>query len=240
MNAKARIHEFLHRLGLDLVPYSGAYFQSKRRVDLMHRHGINVVVDVGANRGQYAREIRRDGWRGRIVSLEPLPDAYRLLSAAADRDPSWRALNVAAGSNQQTLPMNVAANSWSSSLLPIGDRHLAVAPESRYTHSIEVPVERVDDVLERVGEEGRPYLKADTQGYELEVLRGAERTLARAPLVELELSLVELYSGQPLLPAVARHLLDRGFAPVSLEQSFVCNGKVIQLNGIFVRLETDD
>lgn len=236
MPIKRRIHDALHRVGLDVVPYSGAYFASKRRVELMHRHAVDLVVDVGANRGQFATEIRRDGWTGPILSLEPLPEAFRLLSAASSRDRSWVAVNAAAGASAATLTMNVAGNSWSSSLLPMTEAHLDAAPDSRYTDTVEVEVRTVDDVVEASVAARRPYLKADTQGYELEVLSGAARTLAAAPLVELELSLVELYAGQPLIREIVQRMLDEGFAPVGAAESFVRDGAILQVDAIFLRV----
>ena len=82
----------------------------------------------------------------------------------------------------------------------------------------------------------RALLKADVQGFELEVLRGSERTLEQVELVEVELSLVPLYAGAPLLPEVYEHLRERGFALVGLEPVLLDPaGAVLQLDGLFAR-----
>src|SRR5439155_27146309 len=125
--------------------------------------GVPLVVDVGANRGQYATDLRQHGYRGKIVSFEPLEEAFAQLAAAAARDVDWTchrmALGVAAGEAQ----INVASNLESSSLLEMEVGHRAGAPEVSMVSVETVPVSRLDDVLD----DDRPcLLKLDVQGYE--------------------------------------------------------------------------
>jgi FkbM family methyltransferase len=234
---KQAVHEKLHRLGFDIVPFSGAYFLMKLRVETMERLAINTVIDVGANRGQFVDEIRSSGWQGDVLSFEPLPTVFAQLSRRAAGDPGWTAIEVALGEVNGTREINVAANTWSSSLLPIADTHLAAAPASRYVERHPVEVRTLDDVLGELGLlEGRIfYLKVDTQGYELAVLAGASAAVQASAAIELEVSLTELYEGQPLIVDVLRHMLDLGFVPISMAPSFISDGRVLQRNALFVR-----
>jgi FkbM family methyltransferase len=233
---KTRVHSLLHRCGFDIVPYSGRYFPSKRRIETMYRTGVSVVIDVGANRGQFVDELRGGGWHGPVVSIEPHPSAYAVLADRADADHLWSTINVAVGAKRGAAVLNLADNDASSSILPMTDRHRAVAPESRFGESIEVVVETIDSVVEDRHLDGTFYLKIDTQGYELEVLRGAVATLEACAAVELELSLEELYEGQPLMADVSRWLLDQGFIPIAQWPILVDpGGAPLQMDAIFVR-----
>jgi FkbM family methyltransferase len=184
--------------------------------------GIAAVVDVGANIGQFGQYLREKlSYRGRIISVEPLPDAFRGLEkrAAADRD--WSAMQLALGDSDGVLPINVAANSFSSSLLPMLARHKAAAPASRYQGKADVRIARLDAVPELcAATEMNCMLKVDTQGYELSVLRGAGRLLDRFSLLYLEVSLIPLYENGPLVEDVIAYLRPLGFAPVAIHPGF--------------------
>ncbi len=233
---KRRLHQTLQRFGFDVVPYDGRYFHRKKRIEIMRHGEVGIVVDVGANEGQFAQDIRGDGWRGRIVSVEPLPNAYAALATKATRDPLWTTVNVAAGAGKAAATLNVARNSVSSGLLKMSDRHTTAAPQSGYVDSVEVVVDTIDSLVAELQLTERLYLKIDTQGYELEVLRGASSVLEQCSAIELELSLSELYDQQPLMPDVVRWLLDRGFVAITLWPSFVtAEGDLLQMDGIFVR-----
>ena len=164
---KTRIHQTLHRCGFDVVPYTGRYFPSKRRIETMRSAGVSTVIDVGANTGQFVDEIRRDGWHGPIMSVEPLPDAYAVLVDRAKRDRLWTTANVAAGAARGVASLNIADNGASSSLLAMNPRHSTSAPGSRVVKSVEVRVETVDSLVAERHLGGTFYMKIDTQGYEM-------------------------------------------------------------------------
>lgn len=88
--------------------------------------------------------------------------------------------------------------------------------------------------------DGAVWLKLDVQGYELHVLRGATRALPRVDALELELSLVELYEGQPFFDEVLRFVQDAGFRTVDVEPEFVnpMTGEMLQLNLVTMRRST--
>jgi FkbM family methyltransferase len=225
-------------MGLDVVRYDADHFAELQRRQLLEERGIDLVLDVGANEGQYAGAMRRNGYRGRIVSFEPLASAYGELERRAKAVPGWETRHFALGETAGTALLHVAGNSWSSSLLAMAPRHVESAPESAYVAEEEIDVRTLDDVAtELIGPRDRVWLKIDTQGYEIPVLRGAERTLDRVEVVETELSLVELYEGQALFGEAVTYLIARGLGLWFMEPAFrdPATGELLQVDGIFAR-----
>jgi FkbM family methyltransferase len=211
-----------------------------RLVRLCADRGIGAVLDVGANTGQYASLLRQAGYRGRVVSCEPVADAYRRLARCAAGDPDWEAERVALGDGVGQVEINVAGNSCSSSVLPMLPSHLRAAPESAYVRTETAPMSTVDALVSCRGlvpEE--TLLKIDVQGYEWSVLAGAERTLPRLGAAQVELSLVPLYEGQRLIGDIVERLAVAGMRLWSLEPGFrdAADGRMLQCDGLFVRAE---
>jgi FkbM family methyltransferase len=214
------------------VRYDGRHFPARRRAEILDRLGIELVVDVGANEGQFGRELRREGYRGPIASFEPLREAFERLRSAADV--SWNAYCVALGATPGKAVLHRSRNSWSSSLLPITAEHLDASPSASYVGTEEVEVRTLDS-FELAG---RMYLKIDAQGSESAILEGAARTLERAVVaLELELSTTTLYEQQALVGDVLNDLHARGFAILSLTPGFQHprTREILQLDGIFAK-----
>ena len=227
------------RMGIDakrLRPQSHFGYQ----VATIIQHGnYDLVFDVGANRGQFAQELRQFGYGGLIVSFEPLTEAHRYLSKAAETDKDWVvASRCALGAVAGRTEINVSGLHASSSLLKMRKLHENAAPGSEVIKRENVDVVRLDDVASAYFERStKAFLKADTQGFELEVLRGAVKALDKIDGLLLELSLEELYEGQPLWMEVIEWLDERGFVLVALNQGFVDPSamRTLQLDGVFMR-----
>ena len=233
----------LRRLGVDVRRYRpdakppSRYV--RRRSLLMAEHAISLVLDVGAGQGLYSLDLRGGGYGGRIVSFEPLLASYLSLKQRAEADSDWLARQLSLGAHDGECVLNVASNLVSSSLLPMAERHLEAAPYSAYSGQQKVHVRTLDHLAaEFLRPDDRVLLKMDVQGYEKEVLRGAARVLSRVALVECELSLCTLYSGQPLLPDMAGYIQELGFQMVALADEFTEPGgtRVLQVNGLFERV----
>lgn len=180
------------------------------------RHGVDVLIDVGANAGQYATALRGGGFAGRIVSVEPLDEPFAALAAAAEQDPRWTAVQCALSATAGELEMTVTADTRCSSVLVpaaiVGIE--AGQPVSRSA----VAGRTLDEVCaETVPDDARLALKLDVQGYERTVLDGGGDALARALVVELEMPLVATYEGATLLPELLPGLAAAGFSVVSIE-----------------------
>lgn len=232
------INAVLHRFGLKLV-VDRPIRDSQRLLRLKAEEtGVRTFLDVGANQGQFGADLRRTGWKGRIVSFEPTSTAHRVLveRAAADRGGWVAAPRVAIGAAAGETVINLAKNSVSSSLLRVESRSTDAAPESAFESSESVDVRPLDSMMQPEWE--APFaLKIDTQGFELEVLKGAPAILAQTTVVSLELSLSQLYEGGANLAEVYTFMEQAGFRCISLVEVFsdFVRHEVLQVDGTFVR-----
>jgi len=210
----------------------------RRRISLLAHHGISTVLDVGANVGQYAGELRQFGYSGTIHSFEPLPVAYAVLETAAGGDSRWYTHPLALGAVPGEGEINVSRNSYSSSLRDLMPGHLAGAPDSAYVGKEKIVISTVSDQLTKLAVvDNDVWLKIDTQGFEREVLRGAEPVLTQIKVVQLEISLQPLYDQGMELDETLAYFAARGYKLVGLEPGFYNKetGHQLQVDGVFVR-----
>jgi len=209
-----------------------------RVVYALEQAGVDCVLDIGANVGQFGVQLRRAGFRGHIHSVEPLRHAFAQLEHRGASDARWSAQRAAASDTVGTVDINVAENSVSSSVLPMLDRHRQAAPTAGYIGTEQVPCTTVDAIV--AAYELRPertMLKIDVQGYEQAVLDGAQRTLSEFGAVRMELSLAELYEGQKLMPDMVQYLVSLGLELWHIEPGFSdpVSGRLLQFDGVFIR-----
>lgn len=154
---------------------------------------IGCVLDVGANRGQFAGELRAIGYRGLILSFEPVRSEFLIMKEHFKSDAEWRGYQIALGSKEQTLSMSVPRLTVLSSLLePL--------TQEKDTRVESVEVKRLDELLPSLLKDLDPggiFLKMDTQGYDLEVFRGASNCMSRICGIQSELSIQPLYKNMP-------------------------------------------
>jgi len=199
----------------------------------------DVVFDIGANVGQYAGELRAAGYDGRVVSFEPQSAAHAELVRNSASDPNWTiAPRAALGENPGKAVINIAGNSFSSSLMNMGELHRDAAPEARYVGTEEVEVHRLDSLAPQFLHPGeRLMLKIDVQGFEQQVMAGAPETLARAVALQFEASLVPLYEGEAPLSVLIERAQAAGFELWNLAPGFADTrtGRLLQVDCLFVR-----
>lgn len=170
---------------------------SERQIlgDLLSKLRIDCVIDVGANEGQYARLLRRLGFTGLILSFEPNIEVFEKMQQAHANDPAWRGYNCALGRADQELDFNVFEHSQISSFLPGSEK-----VHSKIIRTVKVPVRRLDEYLPTIlpeWEKRRLFLKCDTQGFDLEVIAGAEGVLPQVYGLQSEIAVQSLYQGMP-------------------------------------------
>jgi FkbM family methyltransferase len=208
-------------------------------VQALKTHDINLVFDVGANEGQFASELRQFGYTGRIVSFEPLPDAYEILTKRAAGDVDWIVHSrCAVGEKVDLIEINVAANSVSSSILQMLTTHENAEPLSKYTHKQIVNLITLDSVYEQYCKyDDSVFLKIDTQGYESQVLDGATIALNHCKGILLELSMVPLYQGQALWFELIKRLDVTQHLLYAIQPGFtnLATGQTLQIDGLFFR-----
>jgi FkbM family methyltransferase len=227
----------LHRIGLDIVQYTASTHPLARRAQLLRHHRINIVLDVGANSGQYGLQLREMGYYDKIISFEPVSSVYEQLVVNAKNDSKWETIKFALGNKDDTATINIANNTYSSSLLAMMPVHLASAPESQYVAKEKIEIRRLDSLfVNRFSTGDNLFLKIDTQGYDKAVLEGSIGLLEYIKLIQVEMSLVQLYRDEPLLDEILAYMAELGYKLVSVESGFTdeASGQLLQLDGIFL------
>jgi FkbM family methyltransferase len=219
---KRALKIFFYKIGLDVSNYRP---DAKREVlffRMLNKFNINVIFDIGANEGQFGGFIRDLGYKGHLVSFEPLTTAYQQLINNSKNDPLWKvAPQMAIGDEDGEITINIANNSESSSVLNMLDSHTQADGGSVYIGSEKVRISKLDSVYSNfVDNNSKVFLKIDTQGFEDRVLRGAGKLLERTVGLQLELSLVPLYSNQKLFDELTAQLKDIGFEIWSINPVF--------------------
>jgi FkbM family methyltransferase len=207
-------------------------------MQLLKKYNINLIFDVGANTGQFSSGLRRWGYKGRIVSFEPLPDAYNQLVQNTSLDPLWEPVNLAIGDFDGNITLHVSRNSYSSSILEMMPRHLDSAPDSAFIGSELVPIRKIDTIIEQYyNKKERLFLKIDTQGFEKKVIEGCQKTMDSIQGFQIEMSLFPLYNGETLIQEMMNYLHGKGYKLRVLEQGHYDykTGEILQVEGIFFR-----
>lgn len=199
---------------------------------------VATILDIGANTGQFGAELLKAGWPGGLVSFEPIAEAHEQLRLrAASHGHRWIVPTaMAIGSANGETTINVSANIVSSSLLPVGEALTSVIAETGYTRTETIQVRRLDDVIDSAWP-GPFAMKLDTQGFELEVVRGATETLKRTEVIMVEMSLAPLYDGGARFADLYREIENAGFRCIALTEGFAdyARNEVLQVDGVFVR-----
>lgn len=203
--------------------------------------GVDCVIDVGANAGQYATMLRRDvGFTGAIVSFEPNPAVHARLVQAARHDGRWFTHHLALTDRDGEATFNIMAADQFSSLNNPGEGLEPIfAERNRVARSVTVPCRRLDGLLptlEGAKDTRAILLKMDTQGHDAAVCRGAGAVLSRMAGVQTELAVRALYDGATDYRAMIDLLGEAGFVP----NAMFANNKghfplLVELDGLFVR-----
>jgi len=238
MRPTLHIKKHLRKFGYDIIKFRPDKHPVAQRKALLAAYGIDLVLDVGANDGDFADELRSFGYRGRIVSFEPIHSTFLRLQNKAWNDANWTALHLALGEIDGEREMHVAQNTLSSSLLEMLDTHAVSDPDSKYIGKETIQLRRLDSVFgELHGDARNIFLKLDTQGYERHVLEGAADSLAHIDTLQVEVSLVPLYEGGFLFEDMQTLLSEKGYRLVGVETVFTHpgHGETLQLDAIFHR-----
>lgn len=179
--------------------------QQARTMDLIRALDINIVLDVGANRGFWSRHLRQSGYRGHIVSFEPIAANAAIIEARRKGDPQWQAMGCALGAEDRQADFNVVLSGPGdetvlSSFLPIRTGRARTRIEK-------VTVKRLDGflpMLRDLAPDPRIFLKMDTQGYDAQVMAGAGAVIDHVRLLQSEVAVAPLYEGMmPYTEALA-------------------------------------
>ncbi len=201
---------------------------------------IDTVLDVGANMGQYHDFLRKHvGFTGTIVSFEPVRKCVAALRESAASDPHWKVVDVALGSADTTMTINVMkCDDFSSFLEPAASAPGEYRDMNAIDHQENVPVRRLDGILgQLLAENANPrlYLKLDTQGFDLQVVEGTSGVLDCVYALQTEIAVQRIYDGMPDYLASIQTLNQKGFQltglfPVSRDASL----RLVELDCVMI------
>lgn len=237
MNIKILIKYFLNNLGLELKYYNlnnSFNFRLKHFLDLKD---IDCVLDVGANSGQFSKNLRRIGYKRKIISFEPILSAFNELKKNSKKDKKWDVFNFALGDSEKESEINISQNSLSSSILNIKKEHLISEPKSKYIRREKIVIKKLDGLNEIFKNYNNIYLKIDTQGYEENILNGAKSLIKSIKGLQLEMSVYPMYEGQLLFNKFFEKLENLDFELWDVERTFSNpnTGKILQLDAILFK-----
>ena len=238
MNIKQIINNILNRFGFQIIksPFS------KRQINSGHfkwlqNFGINTIIDVGANEGQFIQKITRILPHIQIYAFEPLKESFTRLKEIVKNSKKIIVYNFALGDEEKETVINLNEYSPSSSLLELTDLHKDAFPITKNVEQEKIFVKVLDEIANDLELKKKVMMKLDVQGFELNVLRGSENTLKNVDIILIETSFYELYKNQPLFKDIFDFLSDRGFNYFgSFEQLYdERDGKILQADSIFIK-----
>lgn len=229
----------LGRLGFEIRRRSGSVGSDPMRdmlelTRLSSRTARPVVFDVGANIGTFTRRFQDTLGRPFIHAFEPGPNCFRQLQRNCSDIPDITLNNFGLGAQTGELVFEENEQSVMSSFLEPGPDHWGSV-----LRKVKVPVCTIDDYCKNKSIERIDILKSDTQGYDLQVFRGAERIIAerRIDLIFTEIIFTGIYSGQAELDEIYRYLRDRNFQLVSFYGLEYQEDRLGWMDALFIRKE---
>lgn len=209
-----KIHRDIAKaLGYELIKRRKHPSSSTHLINLINHYEINLVLDVGANKGQFGNRLRKEGYRGEIHSFEPITSTFQQLLEATEKDHHWYAHQCAMGENVGEIVINIMESSDLSSILPPSDFGKEKYSKIKVLDKEAVLVNTIDQFLaNNTAYTGRRILlKMDTQGYDLNVFKGARKSLKAIISLTSEISLTPIYNGMPHYLESLKAYEDSGF-----------------------------
>ena len=241
---KTRIKDQLRRFGWDIISYNPKFNKEARKIHLINTFGIDYILDVGANAGQFGKYIRKMGYGKNIVSFEPINEAYHRLLHNISSDKFWEAKNYGLGAEVGKKVINISKNSFSSSIKETLPLHLNVHPNSSSISKQDIDIYTIDKFIEENIDIDKHnlMLKIDTQGFEEEVLNGAHKSLEKMKIVVLEMSVEPLYSEQKLIAYFLEKMTNLGFKLSIIEpcDEDYSSLSILQLDGWFINNNSEN
>ena len=199
--------------------------------------GINTIINIGSNEGQFALDLRKYIPKAKIYAFEPLPDPFKILCAKFENDSNFTAFPFALGKDEGIVDMYLNEYSPSSSLLKMDDNHKKHFDFAKNEFQVKVDIKKLDDVAFQF-EILKPLLVTiDVQGFELDVINGGLETIRKADVIITEVSFTSLYKGQPLFDELYATITSLDFEYAGNFEQLISpvNDAILQADAIFVK-----
>mgnify|MGYP005631354269 CR=1 FL=1 len=235
---KEFIQSFLNFFDMQIVRYSNT--DEFRITSLLENHNIDTIIDCGANNGLYGKNLRKQGFKGEIISFEPIKKIFESLKGKSQKDKYWSAYNYALGDTNKRSTINISGNLSSSSLLEILPQHIESEPKSKVIAKEEIEIKSLSSIFDELNLNNKSiYFKIDVQGFEDKVLDGAEDIISKIKGIQIEMSLVPLYGKSILMPEMINRMKRYGFElmgvlPVFWDKS---TQQMLQVDGVFFKIK---
>lgn len=208
---------------------------SIEHIAMLKSISADLVLDIGANCGQFALIVRMMHRSIPVKSYEPLPDAAATYRRVHRGTELFELYEVAVGDENGNANLHISARADSSSMLPIAELQEKLFPNTGEVGTISVKMVTLDSLKSHWDGADDALLKIDVQGFELKVLQGAVLALARCKYVYVECSEMPLYTGQAIRSEVTAFLRDNGFVELQSYNASMSAGKLVQADYLFVR-----
>ena len=213
-------------------------FEHREVLKLLQKRNLDLIIDVGSNKGQFTFVSKIYFPKVTIYSFEALRSEFKKYKNLISSFKNIKAYNYALGNINKKTRMNIASSPDSSSLLEINDIQSQEFGTYETNLFEEIEVRRLDEWLDQIKSFNSILLKIDVQGFELEVLKGSKQVLKHINYLYIEASSVELYKNQPLLENIKDFLFAEGFfLEGSFNQSYGKNNTLIQGDYLFSKLQ---
>ena len=213
-------------------------FEHRKVLKLLQKRNLDLIIDVGSNKGQFTFISKIYFPDITIYSFEALKSEFKKYINLVSSFKNIKAYNYALGNIKKKTRMNIASSPDSSSLLEINEIQSKEFGTFETNFYEEIEVRRLDEWLDQIKDFNSILMKIDVQGFELEVLKGSKQVLKHINYLYIEASSVELYKNQPLLENIKDYLFEEGFfLEGSFNQSYGENNKLIQGDYLFTRLQ---
>ncbi len=184
-------------------------------IDFIVDRRIDTVIDVGANVGQFGASLRSEGFRGKIISFEPIASVFQELANKAAADSNWEAHRCGLGSIAGTAQIHVSELTVFSSILDMTSTASLHDSRTAVTRTEDIEIRTLDQVA--AGLTGNILLKIDAQGYEKHIIEGGGQTIPRLLGIQLELPVIRVYEGEWQFHEALNYMADLGFVPAQIQ-----------------------
>lgn len=207
------------------------------RLELLPGHvldRVGVVVDVGANVGDWTAGVLDITDPQRVLVFEPSPDVFPVVQERFADRPQVTVVQAAVGDADGTTVFHVTRHSHNASVLrPRANAQALIDHGGEVDREVRVDMVRLDTALADVP--SVDVLKVDVQGFERSVLAGGPKTLEKTSWVLIEANFVNLYDGDLLLPELHGLMLDAGFSLAGLAPPYVRRGRALFSDALYRR-----
>jgi len=236
---KKFLNQLIGLTGYQIKNKKYLYDPNKNLIKSINHFKIKSVIDVGANKGQFALRLLENNFEGNILSFEPLFEEHELLNKLSLKKKNWKiAKRCALGKKQGLQKFYISGNRESSSLLKILKKHKDLRPESKTIETKKVIIDKLDNFKnDIINLKKNLLLKIDAQGSEIDVLKGATKVLKYIKCFFIEVSLVSLYKNQKLWLDIIEYMQKHNYKVWSIDQLLKNNdtGQTYQVDIFFYK-----